>query len=812
MSRTSIRFLLPAFFSLLFLSPTLRAQTLLGSGISQSYAAGCTPTVFNDFVDKISWSNRRVEPRDCAKLTIATPVFSWPVPDDAPSGTMMTLEIRRTSDGSTSSFTTTTPRLLHTKGLSAGDYTWLVRYTNKYGQAIVSQRRRFTLIATSSFKVPSGAGFTNAVLAKPHPRALPSGSTFANIATLAINSDYRVGYNAFLRKAAYYDTSAPQAVPANLTRSSFSSDSAYSAWLSSVGAAAKAEAEAVETLAYAALLTSNASYETAAISRLVNLAKWSPNGATSEATQDQANRQIYLTLATGLDLFYAKLSAANRQTIVTALSARLAQVTPKFVDFDKVPYNSHLLTATFYVTEALMHVVGFPEFPNSSALLASTWETMITMSSLWGGTADGGFGNSAGYAWHSTIVPLSRFMAAVKLMTNLDLSELPQMGSAGQNQIALTAPASFLPEPFGDGVESDRDYFDYSWQEYRLYANVAHKPEYEWYWRAYSKNVTLDSSLPVSHFLMLGAQAQPQAPALTPALSNSFLFEDAGIVALHSQTTDPLRSSVFFRSSRFGSYNHSHADNNAFTFVSKGKALLISGGYYPYYGSPHHLLVGRATRFKNALTFDGGIGQAEPSATPTAPGAPVYSMDARGQLINFTDNGTWAVTTGDATLAYRGYNSSASTWTPLLNSAVRSVAYNRKEGVVLIYDWATSTLERKWELNFQSLNAAAPSGNGIKVVNGTSSACIDVYGTAGAFTFTSGFPIAPEVTRPNQYQSRFTLSKASPYMRTLTIIREDCRPVSISVTAAVGDVLSASIAGRPAITFARKTVTVPPAY
>jgi hypothetical protein len=232
-----------------------------------------------------------------------------------------------------------------------------------------------------------------------------------------------------------------------------------------------------------------------------------------------------------------------------------------------------------------------------------------------------------------------------------------------------------------------------------------------------------------------------------------------------------------------GSYNHSHADNNAFTFVSKGKELLISGGYYPYYNSPHHALVNRATRFKNALTFDGGIGQSESTPAPSAPGKPViFTMDGRGKLLNFNDDDKWAFTTGDATLAYRGYNSNTGAWTPMLSNALRSVGYNRLKGIVVIYDWATSDVARKWELNFQSLSPSAFVGQALKIVNGSSSACINIFGPSGSYSQTTGFPIAPEISLPTQAQSRFSVSTPSKELAAVTIIREDCREVSTNVT------------------------------
>ena len=250
---------------------------------------------------------------------------------------------------------------------------------------------------------------------------------------------------------------------------------------------------------------------------------------------------------------------------------------------------------------------------------------------------------------------------------------------------------------------------------------------------------------------------------------------------MHSSTADPFRSSLFFRSSRFGSDVHCAADNNGFAFFSKGQALFLGGGYYPYYMSPHHALVGRATRFKNALTFDGGIGQAEPSATPISPGKPVLSMDARGQLVNVHAGAAWSVATGDATLAYRGQDPATRAWTPLLTKAVRTVAYNRNEKVAVIYDWATSAKPRTWELNFQMLNEPTVNKTTLRAVAGDAQGCVDVYNMPGEFKLTKGFPIAPENGLPDQYQARYSPARASTELVAVTVIREDCRNVPVSV-------------------------------
>ena len=200
--------------------------------------------------------------------------------------------------------------------------------------------------------------------------------------------------------------------------------------------------------------------------------------------------------------------------------------------------------------------------------------------------------------------------------------------------------------------------------------------------------------------------------------------------------------------------------------------------------------------------------QAEPVPVPTAPGRPVQSMDARGQLINFLDRGNWAVTTGDATLAYAGWNDSARTWNPLLSNAVRSVAYNRVEHVLVIYDWATSNTARRWELNFNALEAFTASGTSARASNASASACIDVYGAEGNFSRSEGFAVAPEKTLPTQYQARFRASPASPALVSVTVIREDCRSVPVSVNTA-GTSATVSINGAAPLSFDRRTVVVP---
>lgn len=786
--------------------PPIPSGTVLdGSGVPGTYAPGCMPTLYSDFIDTLTWNVRHVEPRDCAILKVSTPVFAWKQPFDGDLSVPYTFELRNAAGGLVASKVTSTPRLLLTDTtLTPGNYTWTVSYRNKSGKTNKSASRRFNVSSASAgVTIPSGASIVELARSKPHPRALPSGASFSAIADAALDGEYNASFNAFMKAAATFRAETPPTPPADLTRADFASDLEYNNWTQQLARAAEREHKAIETLGYAAKFSGDTAYALAGVTRLVNLAAWPTRGATSEAVQDQANREIYVALAIGLDIFDGRLTSPQALAVALALKDRVQQAYQKLASLDASPYQSHLLNSVKYIVTALSYAVGATGFAEAQDWLPKAWETWITTESTWG--ADGGFANSTAYGWWAGI-SLAETAATMRLITNTDLSRWPAVGRFGDNMLAFVAPSISLGSPFGDSAETNWLYEGNSWNAYRLYAAVTRSPDYEWYWRMTPSNINKPEALTALHYLMLGLKLPPVTPAAPAA--KSWVFEDAGLVAMHSLTADPYRSSLYFRSSRFGSYSHSTADNNGFVFVSKGQPLFISGGYYPYYMSPHHALVGRATRFKNALTIDGGIGQAEPSPIPTAPGKPISSMDARGQLINFHDSGTWAVTSGDAAMAYRGYEAATGKWTPLLDNAVRTVAYNRTEKLAVIYDWATSSKARTWELNFQMLNAPVIQGSTLRAVAGNAQGCVDVYNAPGAFKVTKGFPIAPENGLPDEYQARYSVSRASTELVAVTVIREDCRSVPVNVTVNASSA-SVTVNGAAPLVMDRRAVTVP---
>ncbi len=118
-------------------------------------------------------------------------------------------------------------------------------------------------------------------------------------------------------------------------------------------------------------------------------------------------------------------------------------------------------------------------------------------------------------------------------------------------------------------------------------------------------------------------------------------FRDVGWVSLHSALGEPDRDiQITFKSSPYGSFSHSHADQNAFILNAFGESLAINSAYREYHRSPHHQQWSWQTKSKNALLID-GLGQA------------VQDKNATGRITRFEllPRAVW--TTGDATVAYQ---------------------------------------------------------------------------------------------------------------------------------------------------------------
>jgi hypothetical protein len=242
-------------------------------------------------------------------------------------------------------------------------------------------------------------------------------------------------------------------------------------------------------------------------------------------------------------------------------------------------------------------------------------------------------------------------------------------------------------------------------------------------------------------------------------------FGTVGWTAMHSSLEDRARVSVYFKSSRYGAFNHSHADQNSFVLHAQGRPLLIDSGFYDFYGSAHGAGWYRQTQAHNAVTFDGGQGQ-----TPGDAGA-------IGKILDFYHSDVLDYVTGESAPAYKG----------ALSQALRTLVYLRPNHLV-VYDALAAPVARRWEWNMHALGEFKQEESGrVNLEVGGMKLCVDMQSTAPfGFTQTDQFSVRPEFRTPaeavlqKQWHGRFgslTPSREAAFIAVLSVECDANMPV-----------------------------------
>lgn len=788
------------------------------NGIDPAAAVRCaSDKVINDWLSRVPAQERRILPVPCQAVRSGS-LFSWGDASDRNKARSWRFAVRSlNSDAVISRREVDEPRLVLKPALPVGDYQWSVAYLDKRGLEHRSDWRGFRVVGEVASAVgpagansvqvpmgtqdlPDGATVAARVSSKSRPRVLPAGSSFSTIAAAAQARDFKPVLVS-LRSSATAALQRP--VPIHPRAEAESAQVDRVAEMRSIQHIAGSERESIGLLALIGKIDNQPAMVVAARDRLLSMAAWPVDGPTSEKANNLTNREVYLGLATGLDLLWPDLDQAQRAAVVGALRVRVIEAIAELEYLNRVPYDPHRVSKTRWLTQTLMLAVGMREFPEAQGLLERLWDLSRFTLGVWG-DADGSYGNGVAYGWYS-FIQVVQHVATVRVLTGIDLYDIEFLRRAGEQLMAFTPPDHPQPSAFGDETETVNLYRNNASNFYRLHAQMTRDPVDAWYWQVRTANLERPALQLIWQLLLLGVDSQP-LPQPTPPLRHSWFFREAGLAAVHTDASQSARTSFFFRSSQFGAFNHSHADQNSIALTVRGTPLLIGAGYYPYYGSPHHRLVTRATRYKNALTFDGGIGQSESRAGSDRPTEPMHSMDAHGELVRAETIGDLSVLTGDATQAYRAFDKPSGRWLPLLSNAFRSVVVDRSSGVVFVYDWATSDKPRRWELNLHSPDKFQVNDQTVRAEKGNASVCIDRHGPDGEFSQTQDWDVPPEIDLPPQAHGRFTVDTPSPEFASLMVLRGDCVDRAIRIQRSDAR-MKISYKGRE-IEFYKKDVTI----
>ena len=268
-----------------------------------------------------------------------------------------------------------------------------------------------------------------------------------------------------------------------------------------------------------------------------------------------------------------------------------------------------------------------------------------------------------------------------------------------------------------------------------------------------------------------------------PDLENYIWYKDSGEGVAYSNMVDRSDNlALAFRSSPFGSGNHTHSDQNSFKVQYRGTNVYMNAGYYQHYDDAHALLQYRNTRGHNTVMIN-GIGQP-------------FSKSAYGNITRGLNGDNLAYFEGDASSAYHGttdqrywqqaFANAGISETPQygfgdtpLNCYKRQVFMLRPNKVV-IYDELSANEPATWQWLLHSPVEFVVTGNTITTTyeeKGGFTATAQIFGdqmpsiTTTDDWFPGGEPENQDpVTYPKQWHLTAELGESAAH-RVLTIIQ-----------------------------------------
>ncbi|MFK3738579.1 heparinase II/III domain-containing protein [Massilia sp. TN1-12] len=590
---------------------------------------------------------------------------------------------------------------LPTKALALGNYTWRVRPS---GSSDWSSARSFSITSKSvTFEVPDNATLRSRITSKARPRSLPSSFTAYSTWNTAKKGDLEPYLSRLANEVKLQITALPDlndarwpiAIASPLTASMASQQTDVRNRIN----------EASRQLEAAALmwrLKGEQLYLTEALKRGDQLASLNPKGPTSYANQDQATRQIALALIKGVDLLAGGIDATRKTKWLNMVGVRGNDIYGNLAGdngrLDQYPFDSHGNTSMIFM--ALISTLALGDVPDAQKWFDFSFRAYVNTPSPWSG-AEGGYANGTAYAEYAAGYMVALWDPMVQA-TGLNLYSKPWTLGFLDFATQFIPPGSKI-HAFGDGSETKPDQ-----RVFRAFANRMVSPRAAWY---VANLGGLEDSMSV-------LQAPYPMPVAATSLkippSSSAYYPSTGWVAMHSNIGDQNRTSFYFKSSPYGSFNHSHGDQNGLLLSVAGQPLLVKAGWYDWYGSPLWTDWYHQTKSQNAITFDGGKGQMVDGYRE--------QLQRTGRITGFSAQASYDYAEGDATPAYGGQ----------LTMAKRQIWYLHNENAMVVRDKVQATVPHTYEWNMHAPAAiTVESSAAVKIAAGGQSVCLrDLNGNA----------------------------------------------------------------------------------
>jgi hypothetical protein len=489
-----------------------------------------------------------------------------------------------------------------------------------------------------------------------------------------------------------------------------------------------------ETFGLVYLLTGDKKYGEEARRRVVHFSKWDPDGSTSDRAHDEPAMRILAQGSRAYDWTYELYTEQERELIDRVMIRRAEQF------YERLKYRNE---REYHVYNRGSHEERICGFMGEAAICfmdkcdqAADWlKYALTIHwNLWPAWAkeDGGWHQGPSY-WTSYEFRVLHFIMALKKATGIDLIQKDFFQNTPY-YILYTNPPYAKMSPFGDG-ESNPPNTGRAEMLYN-YSSILKDPYLRWY----ADYMGVGHGKNILGIFLKDDDIVGKPPSDLP---QSRYFPGVGLVSMHTNFGDAKEDIHFlFHSDPYGGVSHGHPDQNAFTIEAFGEALAIASGYYPWYGSDHHLKWSRETKSSNSVTVDGWKGQERVAA-------------AKGSIVTFEDNDIYGYALGDATRAYMG----------LLKKFHRHVIHI-KPGIFIIYDdlEAPEPLIFEWWLHSLSEMNVDQRNNSVLISEGDSRLKVTfLLSEELDFNQFKGFPDPPETRGENspEYKDQWHLTAST---------------------------------------------------
>ena len=584
---------------------------------------------------------------------------------------------------------------LPSKALPLGNYTWRVRPTTS---AEWSDPRNFSITSRSTvFEVPDNATLRARITAKPRPRSLPASftpfSTWSSAKRLHLEPYVsRMTNEIKLQITALpvlNDARWPIVITSPLT-------AAMAAQQTDIRQRINEASRQLEAAAVMWRMRGDPLFLNEALKKGDEMAGLNPTGPTSYANQDQATRQIAVSLIKAVDVLADDLDATRRAKWLNTVKVRTEEIYKNLAGdngrLDQYPFDSHANTSLVFLT--LISTLSLGDIPEAQKWFDFSFRAYANAPSPWSGP-EGGYANGTAYAEYAAGY-LVALWDPLTQASGVNFYAKPWALGLLDFATQFTPPGSRV-HAFGDASKTKPDP-----RVFHAFGSRMVNPRAAWYVAQLGGTEDTLSLLQAPYPMPVSNTTLHSPP------SNSAFYPSVGWVAMHSDIGSRARSSLYFKSSPYGSFSHSHGDQNGLLLSVAGQPLLVKAGWYDWYGSPYWTDWYHQTRSQNAITFDGGKGQVVTGYRE--------QLQHNGKITAFAAQPSYDYAEGDATPSYGGQ----------LTMAKRQVWHLRNAGnAILVRDRLSSAVARTYEWNIHTpVIMTIENPTSVKVSAGGQSVCL----------------------------------------------------------------------------------------